>query len=194
MTESLPRRYFEDVYRANDDPWRFETSPYEADKFRATVAALPRDQYRSAFEIGCSIGVLTDLLAPRCAHLLAIDTVASVLERAQQRCGRFPHVAFRQMDFPEEFPEGSFDLIVMSEVGYYLSAAALARARARIYGALEPDGQLLLVHWTPFVADYPLTGDDVHGAFLADAQPGGALRHVTGDRAETYRLDLFERR
>jgi hypothetical protein len=97
------------------------------------------------------------------------------------------------MAFPDDLPEGQFDLVVLSEVGYYLSATALALAQARLYEALEPGGQLLLVHWTPFVHDYPLTGDEVHDAFLADAQPGGALRHLANDRAATYRLDLFAR-
>jgi len=53
---------------------------------------------------------------------------------------------------------------------------------------------LLLVHWTPYVPDYPLTGDEVHDSFLAYAgQAGSKLRHLTGSRAEQYRLDLFER-
>jgi SAM-dependent methyltransferase len=193
MSESLTRDYFEFVYGANADPWDYETSDYESKKFSATVAALPRERYRRGLEVGCSIGVLTERLAPKCEKLISIDLVPSVLERAEARCRRFPQVEFRQMAFPDDLPEGQFDLVVLSEVGYYLSATALALAQARLYEALEPGGQLLLVHWTPFVHDYPLTGDEVHDAFLADAQPGGALRHLANDRAATYRLDLFAR-
>src|SRR6478609_8966907 len=65
MSTSLPPDYFERVYREADDPWRFASSPYEAAKYAATLAAVPRARYRNAFEIGCSIGVLTERLAGR---------------------------------------------------------------------------------------------------------------------------------
>jgi hypothetical protein len=78
---------------------------------------------------------------------------------------------------------------VLSEVGYYWSGSTLARARRGLVARLERGGQLLLVHWTPIVADAPLTGDEVHESFLEC----GALRHLGGQRAVTYRLDLFER-
>jgi len=190
---SLPRTYFEDVYRAHDDPWKFETSPYESAKYDATLEALPRARYHSAFEIGCSLGVLTERLAPRCNQLLAVDTIVSVLDRAKRRCRRFPQVRFQQLHLPADFPDEMFDLVVLSEVGYYFSMDILTSVRDDIIASLIPGGHLLLVHWTPFVADYPLTGDQVHETFLASSGSGGALRHLLDGRQETYRLDLFER-
>ena len=191
--KSLPRGYFEDVYRANRDPWEFETSPYESAKYDATIAALPCERYRNAFDIGCSLGVLTERLAPRCDHLLAVDTVESALEAARRRCARFPQVRFQQMHVPQEFPNGPFDLVMLSEVGYYFDAPVLEELRDRICAALTMGGQVMLVHWTPFVHDYPLTGDQAHETFLAISRSDGPLRHLTGRREETYRLDLFER-
>jgi len=192
--QSLPPSYFDDVYGANLDPWGFETSPYERDKYTATLAALPRTRYRRAFEIGCSIGVLTERLAPRCDSLLSVDVSAAALARARERCRDLPGVTFRLMRVPEEFPDGAFNLILVSEVGYYWSRDDLARARRLIVARLEHGGHLLLVHWTPYVPDYPLTGDEVHDSFLAyAAQAGSGLRHLRGDRAAQYRLDLFER-
>lgn len=190
---SLPRAYFEEVYGANDDPWGFETSPYEAAKYDATLAALPRPRYRSGYEVGCSLGVLTERLAGRCDRLLAVDTIAGVLERARARCRRHPHVAFRQAHLPADAPDETFDLVVLSEVGYYLAMDALTTLRGDVVAALEPGGHLILVHWTPPVHDYPLTGDEVHEAFLAVAGSGGPLRHLNGRREETYRLDVLER-
>ena len=67
---TLPPKYFDHVYQANRDPWNFETSPYEREKYAATLAALPRARYAEAFEIGCSLGILTAQLAPHCGHLL----------------------------------------------------------------------------------------------------------------------------
>jgi SAM-dependent methyltransferase len=190
---TLPPEYFDHVYQANRDPWNFETSPYERAKYAATLAALPRPQYNEAFEIGCSLGVLTAQLAPRCGHLLAVDVSAVALAQAQARCAGLPQVELRLLRVPVEFPKQPFDLILVSEVGYYWSAADLARAAGQIINALRPEGHLLLVHWTPPVHDYPLTGDDVHEFFLAQTTESGPLRHLGGHRHETYRLDLLEK-
>jgi SAM-dependent methyltransferase len=194
--DSLPAAYFEDVYRRKSDPWDFATSAYEAEKYAATLAALPGgDRFQSALELGCSIGVFTAQLAPRCQRLLAVDVNEIALAQARVRCAGLPGLQFQRRILPDEFPgaaaDGSpFDLIVMSEVGYYFSPADLGRVRERMIAALSAGGLLLLVHWTPRVPDYPLTGDEVHAAFL-EHQP--ALAHLHGQRAESYRLDLFKR-
>jgi SAM-dependent methyltransferase len=191
---TLPGSYFDDMYRANQDPWSFETSAYEREKYATTLAALPSPTYGRAFEIGCSLGVLTQQLALRCGHLLAVDVAEAPLQKARARCQNLPQVEFQQMRLPDEFPaEVPFDLIVMSEVGYYWALPDLERTAALLLHALPGGGQLLLVHWTPPVHDYPLTGDEVHEFFLGHASPGGPLRHLGGQRHETYRLDLVEK-
>ena len=190
---SLPPEYFDQVYQANRDPWNFENSPYERAKYAATLAALPRPHYTEALEIGCSLGLLTAQLAPRCGHLLAVDVSEAALAQARARCAALPQVELRLLRVPEEFPGQQFDLMLVSEVGYYWSAADLARAAEHIVAGLRPGGQLLLVHWTPPVHDYPLTGNDVHQFFLDQANPAGPLRHRAGQRHETYRLDLLEK-
>ena len=190
---TLPPEYFDQVYQANRDPWNFETSPYERDKYAATLAALPRAHYPEAFEIGCSLGVLTAQLAPRCGHLLAVDVSEAALTQARARCATLPQVEITLLRVPEEFPAQQFDLILLSEVGYYWSPADLARAADLLIAGLKTGGQLLLVHWTPPVHDYPLTGDDVHQFFLDKTGPNGPLRHLGGQRHENYQLDLLEK-
>ena len=93
---TLPPDYFDHVYQANRDPWNFETSPYEREKYAATLAALPRPHYAKAFEIGCSLGVLTAQLAPRCGHLLAVDVSEAALAQARARCAALPQVEIQQ--------------------------------------------------------------------------------------------------
>ena len=191
MPDSLPPSYFDAVYAAHADPWGFETSPYEALKYDATLAALPRERFASAFEAGCSIGVLIERLAARCRRLLAVDVSDAALARARVRCAGLPHVAFERRVLPGDFPDDAapFDLILVSEVGYYFSAPDLDRFRGACARSLAPGGALVLVHWTAPVHDYPLTGDAVHEAFLADS----AFRPVAGSRAPEYRLDVLER-
>lgn len=161
-TDSLPPEYFDRKYAEKLDYWEFETSPYEAAKYEASLAALPQAQYRRAFEIGCSIGVLTEKLAARCAELLAVDVAEAALAVARQRCAALPHVTVQRLQFPREQPaDGApFELIVVSEVGYYWSREELAQARDWMSTHLAPSGTLLLVHYTPTATDYPLTGDD----------------------------------
>lgn len=187
---SLAPEYFERIYARDPDPWRFASSTYEAQKYRSTLAALPRD-YSRAFEIGCSIGVFTRMLAPRCRQLLAVDVVSAVLDCARTRCADLPQVRFAHMQVPRDLPPGHFDLIVASEVGYYLSAADLDRLAIFVCDRLLPGGHVVLVHWTPQATDYPLSGDAVHSRFRTAVKHDLQLRD---DRREpTWRLDLFER-
>lgn len=189
--QSLPPSYFDKLYSADPDPWKFETSEYEANKYAATIAALPKERYRSAFEIGCSIGVLTEKLTSRCNSILSIDVSELALNQAVQRCQIAPHARFQIMSVPKEFPEEIFDLILVSEVGYYWCWEDLRKTQQLILEHLEPGGHLLLVHWTLYAKDYPLSGDEVHDAFL-ELTPT-KLQHLKGQREEQYRLDLFER-
>lgn len=191
--ESLSSQYFAALYRDDADPWKFATSDYEAKKYAATIAALPKPRYRSAFEIGGSIGVLTERLADRCDALLSVDISEMAQQKAIERCRMLPQVRFQCLNVLESYPNEQFDLTVLSEVGYYWSLKDLKLTQQRMLKQLEPGGHLLLVHWTPYDELYhnPLSGDEVHEAFLALVPT--KLRHLTGQREAQYRLDLFER-
>ncbi|MGF1479365.1 MAG: class I SAM-dependent DNA methyltransferase [Cyanophyceae cyanobacterium] len=189
MNQSLPPSFFAQLYQDNPDPWGFETSEYEAQKYAATLAALPKPRYARAFEIGGSIGVLTQKLAERCDSLLSVDVCKQAQQRAVERCRELAHVRFQIMQVPLAYPEETFDLTLLSEVGYYLSWSDLQKTQQLMIEHLESGGHLLLVHWTPKAASYPLTGDEVHDSF----ESLSALRHLDGRRDKQYRLDLFER-
>ena len=188
--DSLQPDYFEQMYRQDPDPWDFETSDYEALKYQTTIDALPH-RYRNALEIGGSIGVLTQKLAPYCDSLLSIDVSETAQQKAIARCHDLSQVRFKIAQVPQDFPDEMLDLILVSEVGYYLSWTDLKRTQQLILERLKSGGHLLLVHWTLYAKDYPLTGDEVHESFLQ--LPGTDLKHLQGLRKERYRLDLFER-
>ena len=69
----------------------------------------------------CSIGVLTAKLAVICDHVLAMDIAPTAVDQARARCREFKNVEVVCGALPQDLPQGSLDLIVLSEVGYYLS-------------------------------------------------------------------------
>lgn len=184
--DSLSEAYFRNVYAASDDPWNFETSAYEAEKYRATIAMLDGASFRRGLEIGCSIGVLTYDLAAWCDTLVAVDIDERPLARARERCAARTNIAFERMAIPREVPEANFDLVVISEVGYYWSDLDLARV-ADLVVAYGAGTTVQLVHYLPDVDEYLRDGDAVHAAFLGDDRFEG----LRSKRAELYRIDVL---
>lgn len=176
---SLGEEFFDDFYAGRSDPWGFESRWYEARKRAVTLASLPRERFRAGLEIGCSTGVLTEALSERCDALLGIDIAAAPLDVARRRLGaraRFEHLAT-----PGEWPDGEFDLVVLSEVGYYSGPDDLSTTLDRAAGSLTPDGVLVLCHWRHPVAEYPLGGDEVHAAAGRRADLVNLVHHVEED-------------
>jgi predicted TPR repeat methyltransferase len=189
--QSLDQAYFDQLYARLPDPWEFETSDYERAKYEQTLATLSRPVYPSAFEVGCSIGVLTKRLAMRCERLLSVDIAEAALAKARARCATLTHVQFQKMAVPSQWPDArGFDLILLSEVIYYFNWADLMRLTERVAGSLNPKGECILVHWTE-KTDYPLQGDEACQLFI-DAL-GSAIPVVRHERFINYRIDVLQR-
>jgi SAM-dependent methyltransferase len=160
---------FEHRYRdaADADPWSFATSPYEQRRYDLAVRCLDRPRYASAFEPGCAIGELTRRLAVLCDRVVALDPSPTALQAARQRVGHLDHVELRLGAVPEGWPDERFELVVLSELGYYFDPSALRDLAARAVDAAAGGGQLLAVHWRGHSDDHVLHGDTVH-AILED--------------------------
>ena len=188
--QTLKPEYFDALYTADSDPWNFAASPYERAKYTLTLDALPKPRSRSALEVGCSIGVLTRLLASRCDSLLAIDAAQAPLVEARRRCADLPAVRFEQMFVPEQWPGGVFELILLSEVVYYLGRDDVARLATKVTRTLSKGGSVILVHWTG-PTDYPLSGDEAAALFIE--QIGSTCIVERADRYPEFRLDVLSR-
>ena len=186
VTTRLAMSYFDDLYVRHDDPWGFESRWYEQRKRELTIASLPGQRYASALEIGCSTGLLTEMLAQRCDSLRAVDVAASAVERARARVG--PTVSVEVADVTTAFPRGTYDLVVLSEVGYYFSEAVLDELLDEIEASLAADGTLLACHWRHPVDGYLLTGDAVHARV---AEMG--LTRVVWHEEEDFVLEVLSR-
>ena len=184
---TLPPAYFDAMYQGAADPWGFEDRWYERRKYAVSLASLPAVRYRSAFEPGCSIGVLTRMLAGRCTALLSCDVAAAAVRAAARRTADLPHVRVEQRELPRGWPAGRFDLIVFSEFLYYFEDHDLELVLNNAVAALEPEGTLLAVHWRHPVADYPRSGDDVHQMLADHPGLGRLVHHAEADfLAEVY--------
>src|SRR5580658_3709562 len=187
---TLKPDYFDAIYSADPDPWNFAASPYERGKYTLTLNAMPKPRYRSALEVGCSIGVLTRSLAARCDAVVAIDVAQAPLVEARRRCADLPGVRFEQMFVPEQWPDEMFDLILLSEVVYYLSREDVGRLAASVARSVDSDGSVILVHWTGST-DYPLRGDEAVTLFIE--RMGSAWVVGRTDRYAEFRLDVLSR-
>ena len=188
--DTLGRDHFEALYAARPDPWRLASSDYERAKYAATLAALPRPRYSRGFEVGCAIGILTAELGRRCADLLAVEPVAAALDEARTRNAGQPHIRFAEMFVPAQWPADRFDLVVLSEVIDYLGAADVVALAERVCAALEPGGDVVMVHWVGKKRGPP-AGDEASDRFVAAA--AGRLRVLRQARNPDYRLDVLRR-
>jgi SAM-dependent methyltransferase len=152
---------FDDPYARDGDPWSFATSPYEQLRY-ATTIELVGGRHRRCFEPGSSIGVLTARLAELCDDVVAVDPSPSAVQIARQRLAAAGHVHLDVGAVPEWWPSGSFDLVVLSELGYYFDRPELTDLVERCSGLLRAPGDLVAVHWLGHSDDHLLHGSEVH--------------------------------
>lgn len=186
---SVEDRYFDGLFSGNDDPWAFRQRWYEQRKRAITLAALPRPHYRAIFEPGCANGELSAELASRCDRLLCCDTAAAAVALARTRLSLFDHAEVRQSRLPGDWPEEQFDLIVISEIGYYLDADDLIRLIAKAEQSLTADGQLLACHWRPPIGGCPLNARQVHDLLHEHLHLPRLVLHQEAD----FLLELWSR-
>lgn len=171
--------FFDRLYAENIDPWGYETSAYEAEKYALTLGLLADRRFSRAVEIGCSIGVLSARIARRCDHFLGVDAAEAALARARER--GLGNAEFRRAVLPGDWPPGAWDLIVFSEVLYFFDADDIARLAGLAAGALSAGGVILVVSYLG-ETETELGGLDSEQAFIRSL-----LRHrptrITGEVA-----------
>ena len=180
---------FEARYRAESDPWGYLTSDYEQAKYKATLAACGAGPFERALELGGSIGVFSRLLAPRCRRLETIDAAPTAVAAARRRLAPHAHAIARVGTVPDDVPAGPYELIVASEILYYLDGEQVERTLARLADVLARGGRLVVVHWRPNGPERPLSAEYVHRLLRSRDW----LVPVSRSRSE-YLLDVLRRR
>ncbi|WP_436798643.1 SAM-dependent methyltransferase, partial [Mesorhizobium escarrei] len=190
---SFWNRYFE-----TEDPWNYG-SPYEQEKYERQLEILPAGRIGRALELACAEGHFTRQLAPRVDHLTATDISAVAVERARARCRDRPNVEFGVLDFCADTLPGEMDLIVCSEVLYFLDdLAELRRFAKKIVEALAPGGSFINAHAFVLRDNVESTGFDWDNQFGAQliSETLAATEGLVLERSiqtELYRIDRFRR-
>lgn len=180
-SDTYSETYFDALYSDNTDPWHYQTRWYEKRKRDMCLAVLPQNQYDNAIELGCGNGVFSELLARRCQALVSIDGNQQAVALAKRRLAKSFHVKVIQGVIPhtlstlsnillDAYPlenhilthQSSFDLIVISEILYYLSPADIDTVITWIQQNLAIGGTLLCCHWRYPIDGFEMTGETVH--------------------------------
>ena len=180
-------RHFDDLFTGDADPWRTRTRWYERRKRALTLAVLPQERYARACEPGCGAGETTLALSARCDEILASDASAAAVKQARTRVAAARHVTVVQGRMPGDWPVGSFDLIVLSELGYYLAADDLARLAQRCRDALRDTATLVACHWRHPESDLRLGAQDVH----AELHARTGLHRASHYEDDDFLLDVW---
>lgn len=188
--ESFSLDHFVNLYLAKDDPWDNAFKWSDQRKYAVTMASLPRERYRRAYEPGCAVGVLTRHLAARCDTLLATDAVPAAVAAARAAVPDLPNVAVDVAVLPADLPDGTFDLIVVGDLLYYLSAADLTATVEGLVSRLEPGGDFAAVHFRDRENGGNFDGFNAHAALLAHP----ALEPVVHHEDDWFLLDILRRR
>jgi cyclopropane fatty-acyl-phospholipid synthase-like methyltransferase len=191
LTDRLPDAYFDRLYAESADPWELQMRWYERRKYAITLALLPLPRYEHAFEPGCSIGVLTEHLVNRCDLVTATDVAAAALDATHRRlvrAGCRHSVALLRASVDQPWPSKGCDLVVLSELCYYLTPSVLRAVMDREVPLLACGATVLAAHWRHSVAEYPMTGDHANDVIGATA----GLHHLGGYRDADVAIEVFQ--
>jgi len=185
---------FEALYRRDPDPWSVRSAWYERRKRALLMAALPRERYGLALELGSGTGETTRQLAARCDAVRAVDLSATAVETSRRvlSADGLANVDVNVMCLPDAWPLGEreqADLIVVSELAYYFDDAALAHFFAKCHASLAPDADWAMCHYTRDFHDRCQPTHRLHET--VDAMPD--LRRIVTHVDEDFRLDIWRR-
>ncbi len=190
---------FEALFAQGEDPWGY-TNEYERVKYEQTASLLAGLEIEHALELACAEGHFTVRLAPLVRRLLATDVSGIALARARRRCAAMKNISFERLDLTSDPLPGPLDLIVCSEVLYYVvDRQSLVRIAQKITKALADGGYFLTAH-ANLVADEPDRpgrnwnlpfGAKTIGEVFSATQDLQLIKQVL---TPLYRIQLFQRR
>lgn len=185
---------FDALYRASEDPWSVHSSWYEQRKRDLVLASLGQPRYATALELGCGLGQITAPLASRCDKVRAVDLSPSAIERCHALLAAqgIRNVSFDVMSVPEAWPlseRDPVDLVIVSELAYYLSPERFTRLMQLCLRSLDAGGEWVMCHYMPAFDDRV---QPTHALHEAVHRLSGLVRRVAHED-QRFRLDVWRK-
>lgn len=186
--EAPAASHFDAIYKRSPDPWDVRTSPYELGKRDAARALLGDARFEHALEAGCGEGCLAGdlLLHGQARRATGIDQAEEIVERARKSAPEGLRLVRGRL--PDDLPEGPYDLVIFSELLYYLPERDLERLAALTRMQMVPGAAMLIVS---YLGDTETPLDARAGADFFIALFGPELQPVSRRSAERFRIDLL---
>ncbi len=184
---------FDALYLNDPDPWQFLTSEYEQGKYAKTLAALPQTHYRCAIEAGCSIGVLTEKLSGCCDQVIGLDISEVAIALARRRTTQSDRVRFERACLPQEWPDIPADLIVLSEILYFLQPGQIEELARRIAGSWQENGDCILVNFSGDTCQ-TLQGAQAAALFCDAIQRLAPVQSLSNQVHEGFEITVLKKR
>jgi SAM-dependent methyltransferase len=181
-------RHFERLFASNDDPWDLRNKRGERHKRETIKRALGPARRGRGVELGCGNGITTRDLAPKFAHLLAVDGSASAIALAKHEVADFSHVEVRQAALPITLERARYHAIVASEVLYYLPADALRMTLREVFKGLRKGGLFVSTNHITHFGDAECTNAEL--IRLTRSVFGREVRSLAGAR---WRCDVYRK-
>jgi SAM-dependent methyltransferase len=174
------------LYDEGPDPWGHHSRSYERRKFDRTLAAIARLRVATALEVGCGTGALTGRLARHCERVVGVDCIPAALRAAERHLAATRNVELLSGEAPDGLPDCRPDLVVLSEVLYYLETCEITRLAGWIRDHAAEDATILCVNWTGETGQ-TLSGGEAVTAFAAACRTARRTLEYPG-----FRIDLFK--
>jgi hypothetical protein len=173
---------FEALYAADPDPWEVRDSWYERRKEAVVLALLSRESYERAWDAASGTGSLARALAGRCGHVTASDASPRAVALTGRLVSGLPNVTAVVSRLPEVPPLADApDLVVLSEVLYYLPDEERARSLDAVATAAASSAEVVVVHWRHHPDDAFLSGAAATEEADTRLRGGGWERHTWHD-------------
>jgi 2-polyprenyl-3-methyl-5-hydroxy-6-metoxy-1,4-benzoquinol methylase len=195
LENRLFMRYYFELKYLRGNPYPVEIDPQEIEKFDRAFNCIKGRQYSSILEIGCGEGYFLEMYLLLSDRILATDISKLALKKAKERVGDKKNIEFRQFDIVRNNLDERFDLVICSEVLYYLTLDQLKSIIPKVFGYMKEDSNLLSIHARSLGDDasgvpYKAFGARTIHQFLESA---GGLKTLKRDILENYEIVLYQR-
>lgn len=146
MARPIDLHGFEDLFQSDPDPWDYESSPFEAHKRSLLLKHVGLGPRGRVLELACANGVTTQTLMKVALRTAALDGSSTAIAQAQARLGNVGRLRLLHANLPDGMPRERFDLIVVSEIVYYLGSTAARRLAEGVADRIAPGGRVVVLH------------------------------------------------